>query len=67
MEITHNEINGLISKMEHIVSKGQPFAKRNKNRAIRAVLKDMKSTQTSSPTIKEVWFYFFKWMRNIIK
>ena len=64
MEITHNEINNLISKMEQILLKGQPFAKRNKERRIRKILVDMRLSQNGSLTIKDVWFYFKKWMRK---
>ena len=63
MEITHNKINGSIRGMESIVSKGQPFAKRNKDKRIRAVLREMRVDQTTIPTLKEVWFYFRMWLR----
>ena len=45
MDITHNEINNAISDMEFIVRKGQPFAKANKDRRIRAVLRLMRKEQ----------------------
>jgi len=67
MEITHNEINRAISEMDAIVSKGQPFAKRNKERQIRAVLREMRNTQTKPPVFKEVKFYTKMWLINQVK
>ena len=67
MDITHNKINSAISEMENVVSKGQPFAKANKERHIRAVLRTMLSEQLKPPTIKEIWFYFRMWSIFIIR
>lgn len=63
MQITHNKINNAISTMESIVAKGQPFAKANKDKRIRAVLRDMQADQAIRPKLKEVWFYFRMWLR----
>ena len=63
MDITHNDINKAIGNMWNIVDKGQPFAKRNKDRRIRAVLHSMMIEQVETITFKEVWFYFMVWIR----
>jgi len=62
VKITHNNIDAAIGKMEVIVSKGQPFAKRSKARRIRSVLRDMRLEQTRPIKLKEVWFYFQEWL-----
>ena len=63
MEIIHNDLNQAILSMVTIVAKGQPFAKRNKERRIRATLKDMRERQTLAPQLKDVWFYFKLWLK----
>jgi len=63
MKITHNKINDAISDMESLVSKGQPFAKRNKERKIRAVLRNMKSEQ-SKIILKDIWCYIKLWIKK---
>ena len=67
MDITHNNINEMISSVTEIVSKGQPFAKRNKDRLIRKELRDMEYNQSIPPTLKEVWFYFCMWMKGKLR
>jgi len=57
MRIIHNKINLAISEMEEITSKGQPFAKRNKERRIREVLRRMRGEQEVPPGFREVFFY----------
>ena len=64
MDITHNQINASIAEMEHISAKGQPYAKRNKERRVRAVLRQMREDQRQVPFLKEVWFYFWLWLRR---
>ena len=64
MEIIHNEINNLINAMQLIVAKGQPFAKRNKERRIRAVLRDMWKTQETPPTVHDILFYVKMWIKS---
>ena len=67
MEITHNNLNGAIQDMEVVVNKGQPFAKRNKERRIRAILREMKAEQTKPITLRDVWFYVKFWGAKKIK
>jgi hypothetical protein len=67
MKLIHNDINTSISEMENIVRKGVPFAKRNKDRRIRKVLRDMRSRQTVPPQFKDIRFYFKIWITNYIK
>ena len=62
MDITHNNINELISTITRVVSKGQPFASRNKDRRIRGLLRDVEYNQSMPPSLKEVWFYFKMWI-----
>ena len=62
MEATHNNLNDAIAEMERITDKGQPFAKRNKVRQIRAVLRDMRMEQRRPPVLKDAWAYFVLWM-----
>ena len=66
MEITHNKLNNANSLMEGIVAKGQPFAKRNKDRRLRATLGWMKKTQEDPITFSEVWFYFRLWITSTL-
>lgn len=63
MELTHNKINNAISFIEGVVAKGQPFAKRNKERRIRAALGWMRKEQEDPITLAEVWFYFVRWLK----
>lgn len=58
MDITHNQINASIAEMERIASKGQPYAKRNKEKQVRAVLREMREKQGQPPLFKDVWCYF---------
>jgi len=67
MYITHNDFNAAIADMEDIVRKGQPFAKRNKDRRIRTILRDMRMKQLKPIIFKEVWFYFKFWLIGKIK
>ncbi len=67
MEIIHNNLNGSIGEMEQVVSKGQPFAKRNKERRIRAILRTMWEEQHKPPTFDNVWFYFKLWAKEKLK
>ncbi len=64
MKITHNKINAAISEMEQVVVKGQRFAKRNKEKRIRHVLRVMRLEQEKPPTLKDLWFYFKVWVRS---
>ena len=57
MDTTHNEMNNAISTMELNVRKGQPFAKHNKYRQVRATLRDMRRQQAVPPTVKDIWGY----------
>lgn len=67
MDITHNEINNAILNMELLVAKGQPFAKANKERQIRAVLRDMRKQQGISPTVRDIWAYIKIWVISKLK
>lgn len=62
MDITHNAINNAILDMEVIVAKGQPFAKANKDRRIRAVLREMRKQQHIPPALKDLWIYLKMWL-----
>ena len=62
MDTTHNHFNYSIDAIEKIVSKGQPFAKANKDRKIRNILRDMRAKQKIPPSFKEVLFYFKEWL-----
>jgi len=66
MNLIHNRINDLILNMENIVAKGVPFAKRNKDRRIRATLKDMRIVQSKPPLFKDFWFYFKQRLKFIL-
>jgi hypothetical protein len=50
--------------MQFIVAKGQQGAKYNKNRRIRAVLRDMQENMAVPPALKDVWFYFKMWIKR---
>jgi len=65
MKLTHNKINNAIFEMETVVSKGQPFASRNKDRRIRSVLRGMRAEQCKPPTFKDIWFYFKLWAKYV--
>lgn len=65
MEPIHNKLNNSVQTMGAIVQKGVPFAKRNKDRRIRAVLREMKLKQLEPPKFEDVWFYFKVWLANI--
>jgi len=63
MLTTHNKIDRAIEAMEEIVAKGQPFAKANKDRRIREVLWWLRVEQKRPIIFKEVWFYFWMWIK----
>jgi hypothetical protein len=67
MDITHNQINGSIDAIEVLVAKGQPYAKANKERQGRAVLRDMREKQSQPPLFKDIWLYFKMWVRNLFR
>lgn len=67
MIITHNRINDGIRLMLDILGKGQPFASRNKERRIRLVLWGMIKQQNKPILFKEVWFYFWRWLKSKFK
>lgn len=67
MDITHNEINNAILTMETLVAKGQPFAKHNKDRRIRAILRDMRKKQAIPATLKDIYFYIKFWLITKVK
>lgn len=67
MDTTHNEFNKAISDMEFNVRKGQPFAKHNKYRQVRATLRDMRQQQAITPTARDIWGYVKMWLINTIK
>lgn len=62
--IIHNQISDNIFELENIVAKGQPFAKRNKERHIRAVLRDMRKNQEIPPTVRDLFFYVKMWLKS---
>lgn len=62
MFTTHNKIDKAIEAMEEVVAKGQPFAKANKDRRIREILRWMRIEQERPVLLKEVWFYFKRWL-----
>ena len=64
MELTHNKLNELVGTMEQVVSKGVPFAKRNKDRRIRATLRAMRREQETPLQFKDIWFCFKQWLTN---
>ena len=63
MDLIHNSLNDSIWNMEQVVNKGQPFAKRNKDRRIREILRTMRAEQDKPPLFNNVWFYFKLWAR----
>ncbi len=67
MDITHNKINNAIAEMERLVSKGQTYSKWNKERQLRAVLRDMRVQQKIPLVFREVCFYFWLWVKAKIK
>jgi hypothetical protein len=67
MDITHNQINASIAEMERISAKGQPYAKANKERQVRAVLRTMRAEQAKQPLLKDIWCYFKMWIKNLWK
>lgn len=67
MRVTHNKLNEAIVDMEFIVRKGQPFAKANKDRNIRAALRWMRREQAKAITLEEVLFYFWLWIKSKFK
>lgn len=64
MDITHNQINASIAEMERIRAKGQPYAKANKERQVRAVLRKMRVDQAKTILFGEVWGYFKQWVKT---
>jgi len=62
VKITHNNLNDAISEMEDAVKKGQMFAKRNKDRRIRYILRVMRAEQAKAPAFRDVWYYFKIWL-----
>ena len=66
MDITHNQINASIAEMERISAKGQPYAKRNKERRVRAVLRDMRSKQLMAPRLLDILVYIKIWLRAFL-
>ena len=56
-------ITGNISRIEQIVRKGQPFAKRNKDRQIRAELRTARITENNLMWA-DVWEVFTEWIRQ---
>ncbi len=62
MELIHDKLNHSVETLKSIVRKGVPFAKRDKDRRIRAVLRDMELKQVEPPKFKDVWFYFKSWL-----
>jgi len=67
MLTTHNKIDRAIEAMEEIVAKGQPFAKANKDRRIREILWWLRVEQKRPIILKEVWFYFWMWLKSKFK
>ena len=67
MDVTHNEINSSIAEMERISAKGQPYAKANKEREVRAVCRTMRAEQNKPILLKEVWYYFKVWIGQKLK
>jgi len=69
MQITHNYINNLIDELDKVVKKGQSItqinaiAKSNRYREIRRIIRNMHLAQEQAPMLKEVWFYFWKWIK----
>ena len=67
MLTTHNKIDRAREAMEEIVAKGQPFAKANKDRRIREILWWLRVEQKRPIILKEVWFYFWMWLKSKFK
>ena len=64
MMITHNKLNATIEKLTGVTKKGQPWAKKHKERIIRSLIREMKRDQAKPPTLKEVLFYFWLWIKS---
>ena len=62
MDLIHKRLNNLVGDMEQVVRKGVPFAKRNKDRRVRAILRSMRAKQAEPPKFADVWFYFRSWL-----
>jgi YesN/AraC family two-component response regulator len=67
MKTTHNKVDEAIKAMELIVSKGQSGSKNQRQRLIRAVLRWMRREQRKPITLKEVWGYFWLWLKSKFK
>ena len=65
--ITHNKLNATIEKLTGVTKKGQPWAKKNKERIIRGFIREMERDQKKPPTLKEVLFYFWMWLTSKFK
>lgn len=64
MLLIHNQLNQNIAELGRVVAKGQPLAKHNKDRRIRKVLWDMRASQETPPTMRDLWFYWKMWVRS---
>ena len=67
MIITHNKLNATIEKLTGVTKKGQPWAKKNKERIIRGFIREMERDQKKPPALKEVLFYFWMWLKSKFK
>jgi len=67
MIVTHNKLNETIEKLTGVTKKGQPWAKKNKERIIRGFIREMRRDQKKPPTLKEVLFYFWMWIKSKFK
>lgn len=65
--ITHNKLNETIEKLTGVTKKGQPWAKKNKERIIRGFIREMRRDQAKDIVLKEVFFYFWMWLKSKFK
>jgi len=63
MRITHNRLNEVIEKLTGVTKKGQPWAKKNKERIIRGFIREMMREQKKPPTLIEIGFYLWMWIK----
>lgn len=66
MIITHNNLNRDLERLMEITEKGQPWAKKHKERMIRYTIRKMIREQEGPITLVEVGFYLWKWIKDNI-
>ena len=66
MKVTHNKLNEVIGKLTRLTKKGQPWAKKHKERMIRSYIREMERNQAKTIKLKEVLFYFWVWLKGTL-